>query len=183
MIGAIAGDIIDSVYEFDNIKTTEFPLFGRASTFTDDSVLTFAVADCVLHGLNYAQTIRSYARRYPHRGYGGMFRSWIESDDAGPYNSFGNGSAMRVSAVGFAGFSIEGVLAEARRSAEVTHDHPEGVKGAQAVALGPGEIRHTRRAKTLMTPSSSISWSATCSWEGGSHFRGHPACRRKGLLE
>lgn len=149
MIGAIAGDIIGSVYEFDNIKTTEFPLFGRASTFTDDSVLTFAVADCVLHGLNYAQTIRSYARHYPHRGYGGMFRSWIESDDAGPYNSFGNGSAMRVSAVGFAGFSIEGVLAEARRSAEVTHDHPEGVKGAQAVALAI-HLARDRRDKALI---------------------------------
>lgn len=134
MIGAIAGDIIGSVYEFDNIRTMDFPLFGPASAFTDDSVLTFAVADCVLHGLDYAKTIRSYARRYPNRGYGGMFRKWIENDGAGPYNSFGNGSAMRVSAVGFAGWTIEAVLAEARRSAEVTHDHPEGIKGAQAAA-------------------------------------------------
>lgn len=149
MLGAIAGDIIGSVYEFDNVKTTAFPLFGRASTFTDDSVLTFAVADCVLHRLDYAQTIRSYARRYPNRGYGGRFRSWLETDDAGPYNSFGNGSAMRVSAVGFAGFSVDRVLAEARRSAAVTHDHPEGVKGAQAVALAI-YLARTRRDKALI---------------------------------
>lgn len=149
MLGAIAGDVIGSVYEFNNVNTPEFRLFGPESAFTDDSVLSLAVADCVLHGLDYAETIRRYARGYPNRGCGGMFRKWVNSDEAGPYNSFGNGSAMRVSAVGFSGVSAESVLAEARRSAEVTHDHPEGVKGAQAVALAIFLAR-TRRDKALI---------------------------------
>lgn len=149
MLGAIAGDIIGSVYEFNNVKTTAFPLFGRDSTFTDDSVLTLAVADCVLHGLDFAQTIRRYALRYPDRGYGGMFRQWMVSDELGPYHSFGNGSAMRVSAVGFAGLSADDVLAKARLSAAVTHDHPEGIKGAQAVALAIFLAR-TQRDKALI---------------------------------
>ena len=96
---------------------------------------TLAVADCLLRGKPYAATLRDYGRRYPDRGYGGMFRKWLASDDMGPYQSFGNGSAMRVSPVGFAMGSIDEVLAEAKRSAEVTHDHPEGIKGAQALAL------------------------------------------------
>ena len=149
MLGAIAGDVIGSVFEWNNVKKTDFPLFHADSTFTDDSVLTFAVAHCVVHGADYAATIRAYARRYPKRGYGGMFSAWIGSDAAGPYNSFGNGSAMRVSAVGFAFGTEERVLAEARRSAEVTHDHPEGIKGAQAVALAIFLAR-TRRDKGVI---------------------------------
>lgn len=134
MIGAIAGDIIGSVYEFSPIKTEDFPLFSPGSTFTDDTVLTIAVADCILTGKAYSQAFREWGRLYPHAGYGGMFRRWLMSDHSRPYKSFGNGSAMRVSPIGFAFNSRESVLAEAKKSAEVTHAHPEGIKGAQAVA-------------------------------------------------
>jgi ADP-ribosylglycohydrolase len=134
MIGAIAGDIIGSVYESHSWKTTEFALFTANSTFTDDTVLTVAVADCIPNGKDYATTFKQYARKYPYAGFGGMFFRWVKGDSLEPYNSFGNGSAMRVSPVGFAFGTLEDVLAEARRSAEVTHNHPEGIKGAQAVA-------------------------------------------------
>jgi ADP-ribosylglycohydrolase len=134
MIGAIAGDIIGSVYESHCLKTTEFTIFTANSTFTDDTVLTVAVADCILHNKDYVTTFRHYARKYPYAGFGGMFFRWVNSDSLAPYNSFGNGSAMRVSPVGFAFDTIKHVLAEAKRSAEVTHNHPEGIKGAQAVA-------------------------------------------------
>ena len=134
MLGAIAGDIIGSVYEFNNIKSTDFVLITAESDFTDDSVLTVATADCILRQGSYSDFYRRYYRKYPGRGYGGMFHEWGSSDNAGPYNSFGNGSAMRVSPVGFAFDTIEEVLQEAERSAAVTHDHPEGIKGAQTVA-------------------------------------------------
>lgn len=134
MLGAIAGDVIGSVYEWHNIKTTDFPLFTSDSSFTDDSVLTVAVADCILHGTGYARAFKEYFRRYPGAGYGGMFTGWAHSENAEPYNSWGNGSAMRVSPVGFAFEGIDEVLSQARRSAEVTHNHPEGIKGAQATA-------------------------------------------------
>jgi ADP-ribosylglycohydrolase len=134
MIGAIAGDIIGSVYEWVNIKTTDFPLFSSENFFTDDTVLTVAVADCILHGHDYAEKFREYTRDYPGRGYGGAFLNWASAPDSMPYNSWGNGSAMRVSPVGFAFKKLEDVLEEARKSAEVTHNHPEGIKGAQAAA-------------------------------------------------
>ncbi len=134
MIGAIAGDIIGSVYEWRNIKTTDFELFSPHCRFTDDTVLTVAVADCILSGRGYAEAFREYGRRYPDAGYGGLFRKWLVSRNPRPYNSFGNGSAMRVSPVGFAYPHLEAVLGEAKRSAGVTHNHPEGIKGAQAVA-------------------------------------------------
>lgn len=134
MIGAIAGDIIGSVYEFHGIKTEDFPLFIQRSHFTDDTVLTVAVADSILTGIGYAEAFKKWGRLYPHAGYGGMFRQWLRSDDNAPYNSYGNGSAMRVSPVGFAFDSLDKVLEEAKKSAEATHNHPEGIKGAQAVA-------------------------------------------------
>jgi len=134
MIGAIAGDIIGSVYESHCLKTTEFAIFTANSTFTDDTVLTVAIADCLLHNKDYATTFKYYARKYPYAGFGGMFFQWAKSDSSEPYNSFGNGSAMRVSPVGFAFDTMKEVLAEAKRSAEVTHNHPEGIKGAQAIA-------------------------------------------------
>jgi len=134
VIGAIAGDIIGSVYEGNEIKSTDFDLFSPESTFTDDTVLTVAVADCILHDKEYAATFKEYGRRYPYAGYGGMFQMWLLSNRSQPYNSFGNGSAMRVSPVGFAFKSLEETLEEAERSAAVTHNHPEGIKGAQAVA-------------------------------------------------
>ncbi len=134
MIGAIAGDVIGSVFEWNNIKTTEFELFGQGSKFTDDTVLTVAVADCILYKGDYATTFRMYGRRHPLAGYGKMFKEWLFSNSTQPYNSFGNGSAMRVSPVAFALPTLEEVLDEARRSAEVTHNHPEGITGAKAVA-------------------------------------------------
>ena len=134
MIGAIAGDIIGSVYEGNEVKSTGFELFAPESTFTDDTILTVAVADCILHSKEYATTFKEYGRKYPNAGYGGMFLMWLLSNSFQPYNSFGNGSAMRVSPVGFAFTSLEETLQEAERSAVVTHNHPEGIKGAQAVA-------------------------------------------------
>jgi ADP-ribosylglycohydrolase len=135
MLGAIVGDIVGSIYEFNNHRSKDFPLFGDGCTFTDDTVLTVAVADCLMNNGNYADSIKSYACKYPARGYGGMFAKWIRSDDMEPYNSWGNGSAMRVSPVGFACDDLQSVISEAKRSAEVTHNHPEGIKGAQATAV------------------------------------------------
>ncbi len=135
ILGAIAGDIIGSPYERRSIKHTDFPLFTEASHFTDDTVLTVATAEVLVSGGSYARAYRDWARRYPHAGFGGRFRQWFRSDDAGPYGSLGNGSALRVSPVADAFETADEVLAEARRSAEPTHDHPEGIKGAQAVAL------------------------------------------------
>lgn len=135
MLGAIAGDVIGSVYEAHPIKYTDFPLFGRHSRFTDDTVLTVATAYSILEKCDYAAAFKTFGRRYPGAGYGSSFYQWIFSPDDGPYKSWGNGSAMRVSPIGFAFDSIEAVLAEAARSAAVTHNHPEGIKGAQATAL------------------------------------------------
>ena len=135
MIGAIAGDIIGSVYERKPIKTTEFPLFHPFCRFTDDTVLTVAVAEAILSNRPYVELVRQIGRRYPEAGYGGTFIRWLHSDAAGPYNSWGNGSAMRVSPVGYAFDTVEDVLREAERSAEITHSHPEGIKGARATAL------------------------------------------------
>jgi len=134
MIGAIAGDVIGSVYEFFNVKTTDFPLFQNESSFTDDTVMTIAVADHILNGKGYVYVFKHWGNKYPEAGYGGNFARWLFSEDTRPYNSWGNGSAMRVSPVGFAYKSMETVLEEAKRSAEVTHNHPEGIKGAQATA-------------------------------------------------
>ncbi len=134
MLGAIAGDIIGSVYEFHPIKTQQFPLFSGRSEWTDDTVLTMAVAQTILTGQPYAETIRAFGLQHPGAGYGGRFAHWLMTPDAGPYNSWGNGSAMRVSPVGWVFDTLEETLAEAQRSAVVTHDHPEGIKGAQATA-------------------------------------------------
>lgn len=135
VIGAIIGDIIGSVYEHHPIKTEQFPLFTEESRFTDDTVLTAAVADAVMNKRDYARTIWEYGRKYPRAGYGGSFRKWLQSPELQAYNSYGNGSAMRVSPIGFAFNSFDQVLSEAERSAGVTHNHPEGIKGAQATAL------------------------------------------------
>jgi len=134
MIGAIAGDIIGSRFEFAYTKDYDFPLFTKRSRFTDDTVLTVAVADCLSNKKKYDLTLWGYAREHRGRGYGTMFLNWARSDYPKPYNSFGNGSAMRVSPVGWYHNNIQDVLDEAKKSAEVTHNHPEGIKGAQAVA-------------------------------------------------
>ncbi len=139
MLGAIAGDIIGSVYEakksWRQVKTPHFePLFDARARFTDDTVLTVAVADSLLHGGDLVELFKGYARAYPAAGYGGTFKRWAMSDSQEPYNSWGNGSAMRVSPIGFAYAMLDEVLLRARWTAEVTHNHPEGIKGAQAVA-------------------------------------------------
>ncbi|MFO8003548.1 ADP-ribosylglycohydrolase family protein [Thioalkalivibrio sp.] len=134
MIGAIAGDIIGSIHEGAAPQPKDFPLFVSGSRFTDDTVLTVAVASAVLSGTDYGSALRGWGRRYPEAGYGGWFRRWLFQDDAPAYSSFGNGSAMRVSAIGWAFEDLETVLQEASRSAEVTHNHPKGILGAQAVA-------------------------------------------------
>ena len=135
MIGAIAGDVIGSVYERKQIKTKEFPLFSARSRFTDDTVLTVAVAWAILGGRSYHEAVLAWGQRYPDAGYGGSFRHWLVEVDPQPYNSWGNGSAMRVSPVGWLFETEEEVLSQAEASAIITHNHPEGVKGAQATAL------------------------------------------------
>lgn len=134
MLGAIVGDVMGSVYEWFGTKSKDFPLFVTGSRFTDDSVLTVAVAEWILDGGDLEQVLCEYTRAYPDRGYGGMFLDWAVSSERRPYHSYGNGSAMRVSPVGFAFETMADVLLWAERSAVVTHDHPEGIRGAQATA-------------------------------------------------
>jgi ADP-ribosylglycohydrolase len=135
MLGAIAGDVIGSVYEHRSTGSSEFPLISVASRFTDDTVLTVATAEAILRGTDYESAYRAWASRYPDAGYGGTFRRWVLDTGMGAYGSWGNGSAMRVSPVGWAYDSMETVLQEAAASASVTHDHAEGIRGAQSVAL------------------------------------------------
>jgi len=135
MIGVIAGDVIGSVHEHALTKSTDFPLFDPRCRFTDDTVLTVATAYAILRGTPYEAAYRDFGRQYPNAGYGGSFYEWLLTEDPRPYNSWGNGSAMRVAPVGFAFATVDDVLREAERSAEVTHDHQEGIKGAQATAL------------------------------------------------
>jgi ADP-ribosylglycohydrolase len=134
MLGAIAGDIIGSRFEHARIKSKEFELFNRQCVFTDDTVMTLAVADSLLHKTPYQNNYREYFQYYPAVGYGGRFRRWARSAKPAPYGSFGNGSAMRVSPIGWYYDSLDKVLEEAMHSAEPTHNHPEGIRGAQAVA-------------------------------------------------
>jgi len=140
MLGAIFGDIVGSIYEFNNIKTTQFELLGKRSTFTDDSILTIAVADWLLERALSKErlifTIKQYVRKYPNPmgGYGSRFQQWAFSNENEPYNSWGNGSAMRVAAVGWTFDTLEKTEEIAKLTAEITHNHPEGIKGAQATA-------------------------------------------------
>ena len=145
MYGAILGDIIGSPFEFDRgDKTKDFKLFSRRSHFTDDSVMTLAVCEALLKVGQDATvkeiedavitSMQSWGRRYPHEGYGGYFRRWLTARHPEPYNSFGNGSAMRVSAAGWLYDSLEKTRVVAKATANVTHNHPEGIKGAEATA-------------------------------------------------
>ena len=135
MIGSIIGDIVGSRFERRDAKTRKFLLFHKNCRFTDDSVLTCAVADVLMNDKCYSQTIRDYYLEYQDRGYGSGFKKWALSDGSEGYNSYGNGSAMRVSPVAYYCNTVEEVMDEARKSAEVTHNHEEGIKGAQAIAL------------------------------------------------
>ncbi|OWK36608.1 ADP-ribosylglycohydrolase family protein [Fimbriiglobus ruber] len=134
MLGAIVGDVIGSVHERAGTKTKTFPLFTPESRFTDDTVLTLAVADTLLHGRDYVDSFHEYFAAYPDAGYGGTFYMWALSRRRESYQSYGNGSAMRVSPVAYVGTTLEEVLAGAEKSAAVTHDHVEGIRGAQATA-------------------------------------------------
>ena len=151
MIGAIIGDVVGSCFEHFPIKSTEFPLLSEDSRFTDDTVLTVAVAEWLLNGGPLAEIFHRCVERYPYVIYGDTFIKWAFQRDTEPYNSWGNGSAMRVSPVAYASDSLDDVLALAKKSAEVTHNHQDGIRGAQAVAVAVylartgatrGEIKH-----------------------------------------
>ena len=142
MLGAIVGDIVGSVYEWDNIKTKDFPLFREDCFFTDDTVMTCAVAEAIMNGGqkdDFIDAMKKYGRMYPDAGYGARFNQWLMTDNREPYNSFGNGSAMRVSPCAWVMDATTDELPSngkrlAQLSAEVTHNHPEGVKGAMATS-------------------------------------------------
>ncbi len=133
MLGAIIGDIAGSIYEGYSIKTKDFPFFGNACRLTDDSVCTIAVADTLLHDLPPAETMQKWSRRYPGAGYGGNFGMWIYTDPPEPYNSYGNGAAMRVSPAAYLNRNdLDAALSASDKVTEITHNHPEGIKGARA---------------------------------------------------
>jgi ADP-ribosylglycohydrolase len=149
MLGAIAGDVIGSSYEHAAIKHKTFKPFTRHSTFTDDTVLSTAVAYAILEEQEYGITLKSFGRRYPDAGYGAFFMKWLLSSSMEPYGSWGNGAAMRVSPVGFAFDTEDKVLQQAEKSASVTHNHPDAIKGAQATALAVFMARHGESKKTI----------------------------------
>lgn len=136
MIGAIIGDVIGSRFEFNNTRDYNFELFTAQNSYTDDTICTLAIADAILSLESFQDKLLEWCRLYPHPmgGYGGSFARWIASNDPLPYNSFGNGSAMRVSPVAWAFDELEDVKEWAEKTASVTHNHPEGIKGAVAVA-------------------------------------------------
>ena len=143
MLGAIIGDIVGSIYEFSNIRTKEFMLFDPKCFFTDDMVMTVAVFEALASCKNKYDNLskktikemKRYGKIYPNKSYGGNFRRWLMAKDSKPYNSFGNGGAMRVSSVAYFANSIEEVKELSRKVTEVTHNHPEGIKGAEATAV------------------------------------------------
>lgn len=152
MLGALIGDIVGSIYEWDNHRSKDFPFFGPGADYTDDSVLTMAVADALLDGQPPQKALFLWATRHPGRGYGGGFGRWLETWDLAPYGSWGNGAAMRVSPAALLANSLDEALSLATSVTNVTHDHPEGIKGARATAhaiflarfkAGPEEIRRT----------------------------------------
>ncbi len=152
MLGAIIGDIVGSKYEFSNTFDYNFEMFGEGSDFTDDTICTVAVADAVLNGRSYQESLHDWCRRYPSPkgAYGGRFAAWVRSDNPQPYNSFGNGSAMRVSPVAWLFDDLSQVLDEAEKTALPTHNHPEGIKGAKAVAHAIWHFRQSQdKAKVL----------------------------------
>ena len=146
MLGAMIGDIAGSKYEFNNTFDYDFEMFGGGCDFTDDTICTVAVADAILNGRSYQESLLDWCRRYPSPkgAYGGRFAGWIRSLDPQPYNSFGNGSAMRVSPVAWLFDDLSQVLEEAEKTALPTHNHPEGIKGAKAVAHAIWYFRKSR---------------------------------------
>ena len=146
MLGDMIGDIAGSKYEFNNTFDYDFELFGEGCDFTDDTICTVAIADAILNGRSYQESLLDWCRRYPSPkgAYGGRFAGWIRSLDPQPYNSFGNGSAMRVSPVAWLFDDLSQVLEEAEKTALPTHNHPEGIKGAKAVAHAIWYFRKSR---------------------------------------
>ncbi len=146
MLGAMIGDIAGSKYEFNNTFDYDFEIFGEGCDFTDDTICTVAIADAILNGRNYQESLLDWCRRYPSPkgAYGGRFAGWIHSLDPQPYNSFGNGSAMRVSPVAWLFDDLSQVLEEAEKTALPTHNHPEGIKGAKAIAHAIWYFRKSR---------------------------------------
>jgi len=147
MLGAIIGDIVGSRFEFNNHLSTDFELFTAECDFTDDTICTIAVADAIIKAIPFADSLHSWCRKYPYpKGrYGGNFARWVKSDNPQPYNSFGNGSAMRVSPCAWFADERQEALDNARKSAECTHNHPEGIRGALCVA---DCIFHARKSHT-----------------------------------
>jgi ADP-ribosylglycohydrolase len=164
MIGAITGDIIGSIYERNNIKTKDFHLFGEHCTFTDDTVCTIAVADWLMNEGDLSDVLSGYVSRYPNAGYGSMFRQWAQQSDRVPYNSWGNGSAMRVSAVMYIARDEQEVLDLAEKSSAVTHNHPNAIAGVQATALtmwmakNGADVQTIRRALQILISLSFQTW-------------------------
>ena len=148
MISSLAGDIIGSRFEFDNGAPLT-ALFSKKSTYTDDSILSIATADHILSGEPYSKLYLEYAQAFPNRGWGGSFAQWVKGGGGSPYNSYGNGSAMRVGPVGWSFNTYEEVMEEAKRSAECTHNHPEGIKGAQAVAVAIWMARNKKTKEEI----------------------------------
>ena len=146
MLGAIIGDIAGSKYEFNNTFDYDFEMFGEGCDFTDDTICTVAIADAIQNGRSYQESLLDWCRRYPSPkgAYGGRFAGWIRSNNPQPYNSFGNGSAMRVSPVAWLFDDLPQVLEEAEKTALPTHNHPEGIKGAKAVAHAIWYFRKSR---------------------------------------
>lgn len=154
MLGAIIGDIVGSRWEFNPMNNYNFELFSSKNSFTDDTICTVAVADALLHGSDdFGAYIHSWCRRYPHPmgGYGRRFAQWVKSNNPHPYGSYGNGSAMRVSPVAWACSNSDQLLTLAEKSADCTHSHPMGIRGAQAVALAIYDCRQARKSGTCST--------------------------------
>lgn len=170
MIGAIIGDIAGSCYEFDNTSDYNFPMFTRKNDFTDDTICTIAIADAILNGIDYQTSLRKWCRKYPHPmgEYGGYFFNWVMRPDPYPYNSFGNGSAMRVSPIAWLFDNEQEVITEAEKSATVTHNHPEGIKGAVAIAVA------IFRMRTASTKSNDIFEAVAKEYYGDNVFSNLP---------
>lgn len=150
MFGALIGDLVGSVYEWNNVKSKDFqPLIHPRAFLTDDSVLTVAVADALLDGRSFVESFKDWGHRYPDSGWGARFARWLFSSETVPYGSFGNGSAMRVSPAALLATSLDEALELARQTALPTHDHPEGIKGAQATAMAIWLARQGMDAESI----------------------------------
>ena len=152
MLGAIIGDIVGSRWEFNPTNDYNFEWLSKENGFTDDTICTVAVADALLHGRGFGESIHDWCNRYPHPmgGYGGRFAQWVHSKNPQPYNSFGNGAAMRVSSVAWFADSREKALELAAKTASITHNHPEGIEGAQTVALAIYDARQGMDVKAIL---------------------------------